>query len=292
MSENLIGTTNELLLSYDKKFNENYSKIVQIDGSIQNKEQLIIQYNEVIMSKEKNIIILQYLIFLFLIFCILTLLYNRKIINLNIFIGMSLFMILIFGLIIYFAVLNHYSSYNVARKIQNLQVAMQSYAQNVLEDTIPGYTCPSKCDNKITPIEEEININVQEPGDTLNINPQLNVWKLGDVPYNKKGINPSIELKDRDPMLFRWGDKPEPSFGTTYPKSTYYQCDWLGGGGRGPEGLPLGGPTADKPFSTIPCSYKPNMKQKAKYICNTDPNLGSNKDVKSSEFLQNCTFIE
>ena len=81
MSENLLGTTNELLLSYDKKFNENYTKIVQIDGSIQNKEQLVIQYNEVIMNKEKNIIILQYLIFLFLIFCILTVLYNRKIIN-------------------------------------------------------------------------------------------------------------------------------------------------------------------------------------------------------------------
>ena len=289
MSENLLGTTNELLLSYDKKFNENYSKIVQIDGSIQNKEQLIIQHNEVIMSKEKNIIILQYLIFLFLIFFILTVLYNRKIINLNIFIGMSLFMILIFGLIIYFAVLNHYSSYNVAKKIQNLQVAMQSYAQKILEDTVPGYSCPAKCDNKIAPVEEEINIIVQEPGDTLNINPQINVWKLGSIPYNKNGINTSYKL---NPMLYSSGDQPEPSFGTTYPKSTYYQCNWLGGGERGPEGLPLGGPTADKPFSTIPCSYKPNMKQKAKYICNTDPNLGSNKDVKSSEFLQNCTFIE
>ena len=256
MSENLIGTTNELILSYDKKFNENYSKIVQIDGSIQNKEQLIIQHNEVIMSKEKNIII---------------------------------FMILIFGLIIYFAVLNHYSSYNVAKKIQNLQVAMQSYAQKVLEDTVPGYSCPAKCDNKIAPVEEEINIIVQEPGDTLNINPQINVWKLGSIPYNKNGINTSYKL---NPMLYSSGDQPEPSFGTTYPKSTYYQCNWLGGGERGPEGLPLGGPTADKPFSTIPCSYKPNMKQKAKYICNTDPNLGSNKDVKSSEFLQNCTFIE
>ena len=298
MSENLIGTTNELLLSYDKKFNENYSKIVQIDGSIQNKEQLIIQYNEVIMNKEKNIIILQYLIFLFLIFCILTVLYNRKIINFNIFIGMSLFMIIIFALIIYFAVLNHYSSYNVAKKIQNLQVAMQSYAQKVLQDTIPGYTCPSKCDNKKAPVEEEIQIKVQEPGETLNIDPQLNVWKLGAVPYNKKGINPSFELKDRDPMLYSWGDEPKPSFGThdfsrsTYPKSTYYQCDWLGGGEKGPEGLPLGGPTADKPFSTIPCSFKPNMKQTAKYICNTDPNLGSIKDVKSDIFKNNCTFIE
>jgi hypothetical protein len=289
MSENLIGTTNELLLSYDKKFNENYSKIVQIDGSIQNKEQLIIQYNEVIMNKEKNIIILQYLIFLFLIFCILTVLYNRKIINFNTFIGMSLFMILIFGLIIYFSVLNHYSSYNVAKKIQNIQVAMQSYAQKVLEDNIPEYTCPSKCDNKKAPVEEEININIQEPGDTLNINPQLNVWKLGSIPYNKKGINPSYELKDRDPMLYSWGDEPKPSFGTTYPKSTYYQCDWLGGENNS-DGLPLGAPTKDKPFSTIPCSYKPNMKQKAKYICNTDPNLG-NKNTKSTEFIQNCTEV-
>ena len=87
MSETtLIETIHKLLLSYDKNFNENYNKIVKIDGSIQNKEQLIIQHNEVIMGKEKNIIILQYLIFLFLIFCILTVLYNRKIINFNTFI--------------------------------------------------------------------------------------------------------------------------------------------------------------------------------------------------------------
>lgn len=292
MPENtLIETTNELLLNYDKNFNENYSKIVQIDGSIQNKEQLIIQHNEVIMGKEKNIIILQYLIFLFLIFCILTILYNRKIINFTIFIGISLFMIFIFGLIIYFAVLNHYSSSNVSKKIQDLQVAMQSYAQKVLQDTIPRYTCPAKCDDKKESLEEEININVEEPDDTLNIDPQLNVWKLGSIPYNTRGINPSNLEKDRDPMLYSYGDKPEPSFGTTYPKSTYYQCDWLGGGERGPEGLPLGGPTADKPFSTIPCSFKPNMKQKAKYICNKNPNFESNKNVNSNIFKENCTEI-
>ena len=273
MSE-LLDTTNKLLLSYDKAFNENYRKIVKIDGSIQNKEQLIIQYNEVIMGKEKNIIILQYLIFLFLIFCILTVLYNRKIINFTIFIGLSLFMILIFALIIYFAVLNHYSSYNVSKKIQNLQVAMQNYAQKVLEDTVPSYTCPAKCDNKKAPIEKDINIDVEEPGDTLNISPQLNVWKLGSIPYNTRGINPSDEEEDINPMLYDNGDQPSPSFGTTYPQSTYYQCDWLGGGEKGPEGLPLGGPTKDKPFSTIPCSFKPNMKEKAKYICNDDPNKG------------------
>jgi hypothetical protein len=283
MSETLIGTTNELLLSYDKKFNENYSKIVKFDGAIQNKEQLIIQYNEVIMGKEKNIIILQYLIFLFLIFCILTILYNRKIINFTIFIGMSVFMIFIFALIIYFAVLNHYNASNIEKKIQGLQVAMQSYAQKLLQDTVPGYTCPVKCDKKKNE-EEEINIDMlqQEPGDTLNINPQLNVWKLGSIPYNTKGI--------RDPMLYDKGDEPKPSFGTTYPKSTYYQCDWLGGEGKtGPEGLPLGGPTPDKPFSTIPCSFKPNMKQKAKYICDSDPN--GFKDTTSLEFKEKCILV-
>jgi len=290
MAVNLIGTTNELLLSYDKKFNENYSKIVKIDGAIQNKEQLIILHNEVIMGKEKNIIILQYLIFLFLIFCILTILYNRKIINFTIFIGISLFMIFIFALIIYFAVLNHYNSSNIEKRIQGLQVAMQSYAQKLLQDTVPEYTCPVKCDKKKIQ-EEEININIQqqENGDTLNINPQLNVWKLGSIPYNTLRIN-SQNTEGINQHLYSNDNEPKPSFGTTYPKSTYYQCDWLGGGERGPDGLPLGGPTPDKPFSTIPCSFKPNMKQKAKYICDSDPNIG-NKVTTSDEFIAKCIEV-
>jgi len=288
MALNLLGTTNELLLSYDKKFDENYSKIVKIDGSIQNKEQLIIKHNEVIMNKERNIIILQYLIFLLIIFCILTILYIRKIINFNTFIGISLFMIIIFGLIIYFAVLNHFNSYNVAKKIQGIQVAMQSYAQKLLKEAVPGYTCPVKCDKKNIPIEEEISIPsiIKSPGDTLNIDPQLNVWQLGSIPYNTEGIN--TEEED-NPMLYDNGDEPKPSFGTTYPKSTYYLCDWLGGGTRGDEGLPLGSPTSNKPFSTIPCSFKPNMMQKARYICNSDPNNLSNKDVNSDEFKNICS---
>jgi len=241
------------------------------------------------MNKEKNIIILQYLIFLLIIFCILTVLYIRKIINFNSFIGISLFMIIIFGLIIYFAVLNHFNSYNVAKKIQGIQVAMQSYAQKLLEEAVPGYTCPVKCDKKDSTVEEEINIAsvIKTPGDTLNIDPQLNVWKLGSIPYNTEGIN--TEEED-NPMLYDLGDEPKPSFGTTYPKSTYYKCDWLGGGERGTEGLPLGGPTSNKPFSTIPCSFKPNMSQKAKYICSSDPNLG-NKNVNSDEFKANCRLL-
>lgn len=296
MSDNLIGTTNELIISYDKKFNENYNKLVNIDGSIQNKEQLIIKHNEVIMHKEKNILILQYLIFLLIIICIINFLYIRKIINLNNFIGITLFMIIVFAIIIYYSVLNHYNVYNVSRKIQNLQVKMQSYAQKILKDTVPGYTCPVKCDTKKNDTEEEIHIpvHIKAPGDTLNINPQSNVWKLGNIPYNTEGINTT---SDKNPMLYDSGDEPKPSFGTTYQKSTYYQCDWLGGGTRGSEGLPLGGPTSGKPFSTIPCSYKPNMIQKGKYICKTDPNDGIPPDEDlntykvSNSFTTNCDSI-
>ena len=46
----LLGVTNELLLNYDKKFNENYNKIVRTDSTIQNKEQLIIK----IISYNRN----------------------------------------------------------------------------------------------------------------------------------------------------------------------------------------------------------------------------------------------
>jgi hypothetical protein len=70
-STELIGTTNQLILAYDEKFNKNYDKIVKIDGSIQDKEQLIIKYNEYILKQERNILISKYLIFLFIIIGIL-----------------------------------------------------------------------------------------------------------------------------------------------------------------------------------------------------------------------------
>ena len=285
---NLINTTDQLILNYDERFNQNYDKIVKIDGNIQDKDQLIIKYNEYILKQERNIIIAKYYIFLFIIIAILVLLYSFKIINFNAFIGLSILMIIIFNILIYYSVITHYSWFTINKRIAGLKVAMQDYTKKLLEDVVPPYTCPSTCSNKNNnseETEETVNINqiIRTPGDTLNINPQLNVWEKGGLPYNKYGIKQEGE-EDIDNELYELGDEPKPFFGTTYPKSTYYECEWLGGGKRGKFGLPLGGPTLSNRYSTIPCSYKPNMMLKKKYICETDPN-------QSNTASANCTEI-
>jgi len=285
-STELIGTTDQLILNYNEKFNKNYDKIVKIDGTIQDKEQLIIKYNEYILKQERNILISKYLIFLFIILGILILLYSYKIINLTYFIGLSILMIIIFIIIIYFSVLHHYNLHNINKRIQGLKVAMKDYSKKLLEDAVPEYTCPANCSKNDEEEEEErIDIIQRDPGDTLNIDPQLNVWEKGSLPYNKYGIKTTNTGDNVNPnSLYEIGDEPRPFFGTTYPKSTYYECEWLGGGTRGASGLPLGGPTNKKKYSAIPCSYKPNMMLKNKYICEEDPN-------KKGIDNKNCTII-
>ena len=286
-STELIGTTDQLILNYDEKFNKNYDKIVKIDGTIQDKEQLIIKYNEYILKQERNILISKYLIFLFIILGILILLYSYKIINLTYLIGLSILMIIIFIVIIYFSVTHHYNLHNINKRIQGLKVAMKDYSKKLLEDVVPEYTCPSNCSKNDDMEEEEERIDIiqRDPGDTLNIDPQLNVWEKGSLPYNKYGMKTTNTGDNVNPnSLYEMGDEPKPFFGTTYPKSTYYECEWLGGGTRGASGLPLGGPTDKKKYSAIPCSYKPNMMLKNKYICESDPNKNGIND-------ENCTII-
>ena len=271
----LIGVTNELIQNYDRNFNENYNKIVTADSTIQNKEQLIIKENEILMTKEKNILILKNSIFLVIILCILFLLYTLGKLDFNKFIGLSIVSIIVFTIYIYYNVISYFNLYNVGKRIQGIKVAMKDYAKKVLEDTVPNYECPSTC-NRIpeeeSPEPEEEYNYLSEPGDTLRTDPQLNVWKLGGLPYNQ---NPKT-MKEIN-KLIKDGDvkatfEPKQTFGTTYPKSTYYECKWLGGGKRNEFGLPLGTPLPEKKYSPIPCSYKPNMTEISRYICKEDPN--------------------
>ena len=278
----LLEVTNDLLLSYDNKFNENYNRIVRTDSTIQNKEQLIIKETEVLMNKEKNIIILQYSTFLVLIICILFLLYGFGKITFSVFIEISILMVIVFSLIIYYQVVNYFNLYNIKKRIDGIQVAMKNYAQQLLEDTVPQYQCPSQCDTK--PDDDDVEVEGEydytgEPGDTLRTDPQLDVWKYGRIPYNQnpKSMAKLERMIEEENMIPTY--EPKSSFGTTYPKSTYYECKWLGGGTRNKFGLPTGSPTNDKKYSTIPCSYKPNMSEVSRYICDEDPNSKTGLDL-------------
>jgi hypothetical protein len=263
MSLSLSNITNELIKQYDIKFNKNYQNIVQVNSSIQNKEEFIYKIQEVIIYKERNIIILQYFTFFVIISCILFLIYALGKMNFKQFMGMVVLIFVILAIACYIHIIYYFNLQSVDARIRGLRVDMKDYAKKVLENRIPDYTCPSTCSTKPSEefdiTEENDYVNYNKSGEVLKIDPSLDVWKYGDIPINQD-LNSMEELDDED--------SPQPFFGTTYPKSTYYQCKWLGGNGGMPNKMKEGNNT----YSTIPCNYKPNTTQLGRYICDNDPN--------------------
>ena len=263
MSTSLDNITNELIKQYDIKFNNNYKNIVQVNSSIQNKEELIYKIQELIIYKERNIIILQYFTFFVITSCILFLIYALGKMKFKQFTGMVVLIFVILTMACYIHIIYYFNLQSIDSRIRGLKVNMKDYAKKVLENRIPDYTCPSTCSTKPSEefdiTEETDYVNYNKSGEILNIDPSLDVWKYGDIPINQD-INSIEELDDED--------SPQPFFGTTYPKSIYYQCKWLGGNGGMPNEMKKGKHT----YSTIPCNYKPNTTQLGRYICGGDPN--------------------
>jgi hypothetical protein len=85
--------------------------------------------------------------------------------------------------------------------------------------------------------------------------------------------NPSSGINDE----YNENNQPESSFGTTYPYTTYYQCQWLG-----PQGQNSGLPNNEPLYTTIPCSYRSNYQETSRYICPQDPN---------SNGIDSCTDV-
>jgi hypothetical protein len=116
----------------------------------------------------------------------------------------------------------------------------------------------------------------------LNIDPQTNVWKYGDIPedlYTSSRVPPNDFYAN--PMNIPYYTKtieeelynaPKSFFGAVNPVSTYYQCKWLGGNTNN-GGLPNPESTS---YSTIPCEYRQNYQEVGRYICTDDPNQNSN----------------
>ena len=87
MTTTLNNVTNQLLNEYALQFNENYNDIVQLNSTIQNKEEIIIQTNQLILYRERYIIILQYILYLSIIVFLLSALLGLKIIDFKSFMG-------------------------------------------------------------------------------------------------------------------------------------------------------------------------------------------------------------
>lgn len=288
-SSNVNNITNELLLKYDQKFNELYNKKVHIDSSIMNKEELIIKENDEIQNKEVNVNILQYTVILIILFGVLLILNSLNQLPITQVIIYTIVLFFVYLFFIYFTVYRKISGYQVNKAIKNLKVEMTEYANSVIGNTIDPYKCPTKCSiNSANPPPSSLIQGYQQP--TLNIDPQANVWQYGDIPvdlYTSKNTpgsdfyaNPKNIPNYRNTLEEDMGDEPRSTFGTTYPHSTYYKCEWLGGNNTGLPNIET------KTYSSIPCSYRENYEETGRYICSKNPN-----NLSSSDFNAVCTDV-
>lgn len=252
MSISLNSVTNDLLLKYDENFNELYNKILSLNTSITNKEELLVKERLEMKNKDLNIEYLYSIIIFILLLGVLLLAHaSNKIDTKKLITGIILLLIVLF---LYFYIL-YKRSIQIPSFIKSALVNMDDFSSSLVKTAFKNpYSCPVNCPALVVPGEENIpsssnlysNINVSP---TLNTDPQNNVWKDGDGQY----IRPSKE-----------------------EGLTYYECKWLGGEING-NSLPI----QDKnKYSTIPCTYKQNYTEVNKFICNSDPNKNG---------IQNCS---
>jgi len=273
LNSNLKSVTNQLLLEYDNKFNDNYNDIVQLNSSIQNKEELILKTNEVILYKERNIIILQYLLYFTIAFFLVTLLYISRDLRFRDYVLILVLSFLILGVACYMHIARQFSYVTISRKLETLKVAMTKYANKLLKEKVPNYECPNECatkDNNDDDDSGDGSFKYKNKEGLLKIDPSANVWKYGDVPSGS-------DLNFEDTISEE--DSPQPMFGTNYPKSTYYECKWLGNSST--KNMPPTMRSQSKKYSSIPCHYRPNNTEVQRWFCEKDPNdLGKDENIE------------
>ena len=272
LSDNYI--TNQLLTKYDQKFNEKYNTILTLNSSIMNKEELILKEDDEINSKNNTITILKYTLYLIFIIGLLLFLKLMGKLSANGLMWGIIGLIVIYLIAIYYSIYSTFNLTNAQRTIQGLEIKMANYVNNITSDLI-DYQCPTQCQT-ISNNPPATNMVQMYKTPTLITDSQTNVWKYGDIPSG--GYSPNVTPQDiyqsptgipnyNSPL-----NEPQPSFGTTYPRSTYYQCKWLGGESSGL-------PNVEQPYSTIPCNYRQNYEEVGRYLCSEDPNVTGSIDT-------------
>jgi positive regulator of sigma E activity len=236
-SNNLNDITNNLILKYDEKFNQLYDKKVLLDSSITNKEEVIIKINEEIFNKETKISVLQYTVILVLLICLLLIANAMGKITMKNLIIISIILFGIYLSIIYFVVYNKVANYTIGKNFRKLRMDMRNYVDNQIDELSP-YTCPMECPANSETVEDDSLLHgYKQP--TLRIDPQVDVWKYGDIPVGAftsselPGSNFYITPKNipnyRDSPKQIAQNEPKPFFGAPKQVLTYYKCDWMGG---------------------------------------------------------------
>jgi hypothetical protein len=274
MEDNLKSITNELILKYDKKFDDNYNKILHLNSSVMNKEEIIIKENDEIKRKEKNIELLQISIIFIILFSVLLMCNAFKKIGLIQLIICTIILFFIYLFVIAYFVIFKVDTSKLLRKFDKIGASLDKYVESKIVDGL-NLKCPNTCNPNPTPINPNILHGYESP--TLRTDPQLNVWEYGDIPtdlyttkelpaskfyVNASGI-PNYTSTSEEQEL----NNPKPFFKSNYPRSTYYECKWLGGDNNG--GLPN---IENKKYSSIPCDYRPNYTMLNRYVCTQNPN--------------------
>jgi hypothetical protein len=274
-NDNLRSITNELILKYDKRFDELYDKIVHLNSSIMNKEEIIIKENEDIKLKNNSIEVLQISILFILVFSCLLIAYSVKRIKILQLIVCTIILIFIYLIVISYFVIYRVETRKLLKKFDKLGSNMHKYIDQTIINKL-DLKCPVKCKPNPTPVNPG-NINGYE-SPTLRTDPQVNVWQYGDIPtdlyttdklpastfyVNANGIPIYTATKEEEKY-----NEPKPFFKSNYPRSTYYECKWLGGDGNN-GGLPN---MEKNKYSSIPCDYRPNFAMLNRYVCTKNPN--------------------
>jgi hypothetical protein len=247
----LNSVTNDLLLKYDENFNELYNRILSLNTSVTNKEEVLVKERLELKNKDLNIEYLYSTIIFVLLLCPLLIAHATNKIDTKKLIGSIVLLLLL--LLLYCYILYN-RSIQVPSFVKRALVTMEDLSSSVISQTFKNpYTCPANCpaiatEEESVPTTYNFGSNIPT-APTLNTDPQNNVWKDGDGQYIK------------------------PSNGKAL---TYYQCKWLGGQING-NSLPI---QDRNEYSTIPCTYKPNYTQLNKFICTDDPNKNG---------IQNCS---
>jgi hypothetical protein len=243
MPTSLNSVTNDLLLKYDENFNELYNRILSLNTSVTNKEEILVKERLEMKNKDLNIEYLYSVIIFVLLLCPLLIAHATKKIDTS---KLIVYILLLLLLLLLYCYILYNRSIQVPSFVKKALVNMGDLSSSLVKQTFKNpYTCPADCpvittEEESAPTSDNFGTNITI-APTLNTNPQNNVWKDGDGQYIKPSNGQSL---------------------------TYYECKWLGGDING-NSLPIQDPNK---YSTIPCTYKANYTQVNKLICNTDPN--------------------
>lgn len=284
----LDEVNNKILYEYNKKFDNLYKLRLSLDEFIKNKEELVNKYNDEAYRKDYTIIVLSSLIYIYIVLLILYGFYYIKFYGLD---GLIFFSILAIVYICFNAYVQYKdvdASLLVNQTIQRNVIKMKNFTQAAIEKVIPR-KCPTKCVNKptkkddnskSTPNQNSAYSNIiTKKHPSLNSSSQIDVWKYGDVPndlFTKPEFNKDIYINPNKFERNYYNDKNYPKSNFDPPinsGATYYKCEWLGGD----KDTQMPNPEKSS-YTTIPCSYRDNFRESAKYFCpkGVDPN---NSDI-------------